>query len=84
MPWASVPLVLLGKKLYGQIACDCAHSGRDITRENLAFLTVVGAIASEVIAGHRTAKAHVRIAELDPGLLDRLMASPIIESPTIA
>jgi hypothetical protein len=49
LPWAVVTLVS-GGKLYGYLAADNADTKREITKESLDYLTVVGALAGQAVA----------------------------------
>lgn len=59
LAWACVPLVMNGKLLFGQIACDRARSGCEITAENLEFLTWVGAFVSHILMGQSAGELSV-------------------------
>ena len=54
LPWATVPLSFMGR-LYGLIIVDSGRTGRDITRDGIDYLTVIGAVASQIIASDASA-----------------------------
>ena len=53
LPWLAVPLVIAGQ-FYGLIGADNMRSRHDITRDHLDFMTVIGALAAQVIANSQT------------------------------
>ena len=53
LPWLDVPLVIAGR-LYGMIGADNMQSRREITRDHLEFMNVVGALTAQVIANSQT------------------------------
>lgn len=53
LPWAIVPLVTNGK-LYGYIEAENGLTKREITEDNLEYLTLYGSLAGQVIANHHT------------------------------
>lgn len=53
LPWAVVPLVTTGT-LYGYIAAENEQSKREITQDNLDYLTLYGALAGQAIANRHT------------------------------
>ncbi len=55
LPWAVVPLVTSGK-LYGLLAADNAVTRREITKDSLDYMTLVGALAAQAIANAETIK----------------------------
>ena len=53
LPWLVAPLVIAGQ-FYGLIGADNARTRREITRDHLEFMTVIGALAAQVIANAQT------------------------------
>ena len=53
LPWLAVPLVIAGQ-FYGLIGADNARTRHEITRDHLEFMTVIGALAAQVIANAQT------------------------------
>ncbi len=53
LPWLAVPLVIAGQ-FYGLIGADNMRTRHDITRDHLEFMTVIGALAAQVIANSQT------------------------------
>ena len=53
LPWLAVPLVIAGQ-FYGLIGADNMRTRHDITPDHLEFMTVIGALAAQVIANSQT------------------------------
>lgn len=68
-PWVVVPLVI-GGEFIGEIAADNAYSSREIRKEVLNNMTLLGALASQVIATERM-MTHMGAQSL-PMLYDQL------------
>jgi signal transduction histidine kinase/putative methionine-R-sulfoxide reductase with GAF domain len=70
LPWAVVPLVISGE-LYGQIVADNEHTRREITTDNLSYLTLLGALAAQAIANAETIDM-LRASKLKDDFLQRM------------
>ncbi len=53
LPWLFVPLVIAGQ-FYGLIGADNVRTRHEISRDHLEFMTVIGALAAQVIANAQT------------------------------
>jgi signal transduction histidine kinase len=73
IPWAVVPLVFNGK-LYGQIAADTAGA-HEISREFLEYMTVLGALAAQIIASDEMIEREtkVRVEKLGDEVLEVIL-----------
>jgi hypothetical protein len=75
IPWAVVPLVVSGE-LCGQIVADNALTRRGITRDSVNYLTLIGALAAQVIANDRM------VCLLNTGAFEMLTDNLCIAGPT--
>ena len=70
LPWVVMPLVILGR-LHGYIGADTKHTRREITQENLDYVTLLGVLAAQAIANADTIET-LRASRLKDEFLQRM------------